>query len=87
MMVFYHSILKCHVLIDLKIGKLTHGDCLQVGVHNTVWKSAAPVDGSTMQKRLPHSYTIAVPVHLGIQRGQFRYGAGLLADWAHHRRT
>lgn len=25
-LVFYHSILKCHVLIDLKIGKLTHGD-------------------------------------------------------------
>ena len=24
--VFYHSILKCHVLIDLKIGKLTHAD-------------------------------------------------------------
>ena len=23
-LVFYHSILKCHVLIDLKIGKLTH---------------------------------------------------------------
>ena len=25
-LVFYHSILKCHVLIDLKLGKLTHGD-------------------------------------------------------------
>lgn len=25
-LVFYHSILKCHVLIDLKVGKLTHGD-------------------------------------------------------------
>ena len=24
-LVFYHSVLKCHVLIDLKIGKLTHG--------------------------------------------------------------
>lgn len=27
---FYHSILKCHVLIDLKIGKLTHGDIGQM---------------------------------------------------------
>ncbi len=27
---FYHSILKCHVLIDLKIGKLTHGDISQM---------------------------------------------------------
>ena len=29
-LVFYHSILKCHVLIDLKIGKLTHGDIGQM---------------------------------------------------------
>ena len=29
-LVFYHSILKCHVLIDLKVGKLTHGDIGQM---------------------------------------------------------
>ena len=29
-LVFYHSILKCHVLIDLKIGKLTHSDIGQM---------------------------------------------------------
>lgn len=29
-LVFYHSILKCNVLIDLKIGKLTHGDIGQM---------------------------------------------------------
>ncbi|MCI8920042.1 MAG: DUF1016 domain-containing protein [Eubacterium sp.] len=29
-LVFYHSILKCYVLIDLKIGKLTHGDIGQM---------------------------------------------------------
>ncbi len=29
-LVFYHSILKCHVLLDLKIGKLTHGDIGQM---------------------------------------------------------
>ena len=29
-LVFYHSILKCFVLIDLKIGKLTHGDVGQM---------------------------------------------------------
>ena len=29
-LVFYHSILKCYVLIDLKIGKLTHGDVGQM---------------------------------------------------------
>ncbi len=29
-LVFYHSVLKCYVLIDLKIGKLTHGDIGQM---------------------------------------------------------
>lgn len=29
-LVFYHSILKCYVLIDLKIGMLTHGDVGQM---------------------------------------------------------
>lgn len=29
-LVFYHSILKCHVLIDLKVGKLTHQDVGQM---------------------------------------------------------
>lgn len=29
-LVFYHSILKCHILIDLKVGKLTHGDVGQM---------------------------------------------------------
>jgi predicted nuclease of restriction endonuclease-like (RecB) superfamily len=29
-LVFYHSILKCHVLIDLKIGKLSHEDVGQM---------------------------------------------------------
>ena len=29
-LVFYHSILKCYVLIDLKVGKLTHGDVGQM---------------------------------------------------------
>lgn len=29
-LVFYHSILKCHVLIDLKVGKLTHSDIGQM---------------------------------------------------------
>ena len=29
-LVFYHSILKCHVLIDLKLGRLTHADVGQM---------------------------------------------------------
>ena len=29
-LVFYHCVLKCYVLIDLKVGKLTHGDVGQM---------------------------------------------------------
>jgi len=29
-LVFYHAILKCYVLIDLKVGKLSHGDLGQI---------------------------------------------------------
>jgi hypothetical protein len=29
-MVFYHTVLKCFVLIDLKVGKLTHADLGQI---------------------------------------------------------
>lgn len=29
-LVFYHSVLKCHILIDLKLGKLTHEDVGQM---------------------------------------------------------
>jgi predicted nuclease of restriction endonuclease-like (RecB) superfamily len=32
-LVFYHSILKCYVLIDLKVGKLTHGDLGQMQLY------------------------------------------------------
>lgn len=36
-LVFYHSILKCHVLIDLKIGKLTHGDVGQMDSYTRMY--------------------------------------------------
>lgn len=29
-LVFYHAVLKCYVLIDLKVGKLTHADLGQI---------------------------------------------------------
>ena len=32
-LVFYHTILKCHVLIDLKVGKLTHQDLGQMQLY------------------------------------------------------
>lgn len=32
-LVFYHRLLKCHVLIDLKIGEFTHADAGQMNVY------------------------------------------------------
>ena len=40
-LVFYHSVLKYHVLIDLKLGKLTHGDVGQMDSYIRMF------DGST----------------------------------------
>lgn len=37
-LVFYHRILKCHVLIDLKIGKFTHADAGQMNVYLNYYK-------------------------------------------------
>lgn len=48
--VFYHSILKCHVLVDLKIGKLIYGDIGQmdsyIRMFNALYKN--PDDNSTI---------------------------------------
>lgn len=37
-LVFYHRILKCHVLIDLKIGKFEHGDIGQLNTYLNYYK-------------------------------------------------
>ena len=37
-LVFYHRILKCFVLIDLKIGKVTHGDIGQLNMYLNYFK-------------------------------------------------
>jgi predicted nuclease of restriction endonuclease-like (RecB) superfamily len=49
-LVFYHSILKCFVLVDLKVGKLTHGDLgqLQLYVNFYDLERRAPDDNPTL---------------------------------------
>lgn len=49
-LVFYHTILKCHVIIDLKIGKLTHQDLgqLQLYVNYYDRERRAPDDNPTL---------------------------------------
>jgi hypothetical protein len=37
-LVFYHRILKCHVLIDLKIGEFSHADAGQMNVYLNYYK-------------------------------------------------
>ena len=38
-LVFYHRILKCHVLIDLKLGKFEHGDIGQLNTYLNYFKT------------------------------------------------
>ncbi len=49
-LVFYHTILKCFVLIDLKVGKLTHEDLgqLQLYVNYYDRERLSPGDGPTL---------------------------------------
>lgn len=51
-LVFYHSVLKCYVLIDLKIGKLTHADVGQMDSYITVF--------DTLRKKEDDNPTIGI---------------------------
>ena len=44
-LVFYHRILKCHVLIDLKIGKFTHADAGQMTLYLNYYESEEMTEG------------------------------------------
>jgi len=43
-LVFYHRILKCHILIDLKIGKFDHADAGQMNVYLNYFKENEQTD-------------------------------------------
>jgi predicted nuclease of restriction endonuclease-like (RecB) superfamily len=49
-LVFYHAILKCYVLIDLKVGKLNHGDLGQMQLYVNYYDRARRTagDGPTL---------------------------------------
>ncbi len=44
-LVFYHTILKCFVLIDLKVGKLTHGDLGQMQLYANYFNHERRTEG------------------------------------------
>lgn len=44
-LVFYHRILKCHVLVDLKIGEFSHADAGQMNVYLNYYKENELVAG------------------------------------------
>ncbi|RZK44053.1 MAG: DUF1016 family protein, partial [Hymenobacter sp.] len=44
-LVFYHRILKCHVLVDLKIGEFDHADAGQMMVYLNYYKANEMSDG------------------------------------------
>lgn len=45
-LVFYHKYLKCHVLIDLKIGKVDHSDIGQMNMYLNYFLAEEEVDGN-----------------------------------------
>jgi predicted nuclease of restriction endonuclease-like (RecB) superfamily len=44
-LVFYHRILKCHILIDLKIGEFEHGDIGQLNTYLNLYKKEISEQG------------------------------------------
>lgn len=44
-LVFYHTVLKCYVLIDLKMGKLTHGDLGQMQLYANYFDQERRTEG------------------------------------------
>jgi len=44
-LVFYHAILKCYVLIDLKVGKITHQDIGQMNMYLNYFKKEENIGG------------------------------------------
>lgn len=44
-LVFYHRILKCHVLVDLKIGEFTHADAGQMTLYLNYYEAEEMVEG------------------------------------------
>ena len=44
-LVFYHRILRCHVLIDLKIGRFDHADAGQMNVYLNYYKANEMIEG------------------------------------------
>ena len=44
-LVFYHRILKCHVLVDLKIGEFTHADAGQMTLYLNYFKTEEMTEG------------------------------------------
>jgi predicted nuclease of restriction endonuclease-like (RecB) superfamily len=46
-LVFYHTVLKCYVLIDLKVGKLTHGDLGQMQLYANYFDQERRTEGDS----------------------------------------
>jgi predicted nuclease of restriction endonuclease-like (RecB) superfamily len=47
-LVFYHAVLKCYVLIDLKVGKLTHGDLGQMQLYVNYFDQERRTEGDNV---------------------------------------
>jgi len=47
-LVFYHRILKCHVLVDLKLGAFSHADAGQMNVYLNYYKEEEMTPGDNL---------------------------------------
>ncbi|WP_309509638.1 PDDEXK nuclease domain-containing protein [Hymenobacter sp. KCTC 23674] len=47
-LVFYHRILKCHVLVDLKIGTFSHADAGQINVYLNYYREQEMTEGDNL---------------------------------------
>lgn len=72
-LVFYHTILKCHVLIDLKVGKLTHADLGQIQFYVNYYDRERRTEGDNPTLGLilcPDKNDAVVKYTLGEQQGR-----------------
>lgn len=77
-MVFYHRILKCHVLIELKLGEFTHADAGQLNTYLNYWQAEEMQNGdqspigillvSHKNEALVKYATTGMAEHLFVQR-------------------
>lgn len=80
---FYHTILKCHVLIDLKVGKLTHQDLGQLQLYVNYYDREKRTEGDNPTLGLGPVFKLAQSWQEPIFRGTRRPNGGWAEALSH----